>query len=200
MDRTDTNNQTFDELEQIRADFQVLKNKFEQQEIVNDKLLRSTMSTKVGGLKRLQLLEYLSGIIVIAVSPWAFHFNPSIGASWWFIGATDLMMIFSMIMTVRYNRKVVRSNTQDVNLREFCENVKELRQKWMDWLKIAIPMVIVWLSWLVTETWLHADNHKLALVAIAAMLVGGTVGGIIGNRNRRKIIRDCEEIIAQIDN
>lgn len=189
-----------DELEQLRVDYDILKRKLEEQEIVNDKLLRKTMKKRVGSLRKLNIFEYVIAILVIAVSPWAFHYNPSVNASWWFIGATDMMMVFCLVMTIRYNRKVASTNAMDVNLREFCANLKELREKWINWLRIAIPMVLFWVSWLITEIWLHVENHKLAIGTIAGMLVGGTIGGIIGNNQRRRIIRYCDEIIGQIDN
>lgn len=189
-----------DELEQLRVDYDILKRKLEEQEIVNDKLLRKTMRTRVGSLRHINVLEYVCAFFVIAVAPWVFHYNPVVNASWYFIGATDLMAAFSLIMTIRYNKKVVSADAMDVNLREFCANLKELREKWTNWLRIAIPMILFWAGWLVAETWIHTENHKLATGAIVSMLIGGIIGGIIGNRQRCKIIRYCDEIIDQIDN
>lgn len=189
-----------DELEQLRADYNILKSKLEQQEIINDDLLRATMKSRVGSLKHMTVLEYFSAILVIVASPFAFHANPAINASWWFVGFTCVMMVFCLVMTIKYNKKVSRTNTTDVNLREFCENVKELRNRWTNWRKIAIPMIVVWASWLIAETILNSSDIKRALGAIIAMIIGGTIGGIIGNHQRRRIIKYCDELIAQIDN
>lgn len=73
------------------------------------------------------------------------------------------------------------------------------RNKWYDWIKFAIPILIVWLGWLFVEIWLNSSEKKLAVFMIAGLASGALIGGILGHRMNRKVVSDCDEILRQID-
>ena len=187
------------ELEQLKEEYAILKNKFSQQEVINKRLLRETMRQKVRGINNIALVSSLCGVFVVLVSPFAFHYNPVINASWIFVAATDLMMLACIYFNWKYNHKLNDTNLSNCDMKEFAKNVQYTRNKWHNWVKIAIPMVIVWAGWLIAEILMCTDNKKAGLACICGIAVGGVLGCILGFKMNRKVVDHCDEILDQID-
>lgn len=198
MDNIELNNST--ELEQLKAEYAILKNKFSQQEVINDRLLRDTMKQKVKGINNITLTSSLCGVFVILTSPFIFHMNPIINASWAFVAATVVLMLVCIYFNWEYNHRLNDTNIGCCDLKEFAGNVQYTRKKWHNWVRISIPLVIVWCGWLFTEIWLHSEDKKLAMFMIGGLVTGALIGGILGFKMNRKVVSNCDEILDQIDN
>ena len=184
------------ELEQLNADYQLLKKKFDTQEIVNDRLIRSAMKSNVDGIRKVTAVSSACGVAVILISP-IFHYGLS-KTSWAFVAATVVMMLVCIFFEWRNTRKTFKSNIASCNLLEFAEKVKALKAGLNKWLKIGIPMCILWIAWLFIEIFSHAEDKKLAFFFAGGCLVGAVVGGFIGLKMNRSLIGRCDEIISQI--
>lgn len=81
-----------------------------------------------------------------------------------------------------------------------AKQVRRLRQTYKDWMRIGIPMVLVWVIWLLVELYVqHTDNLPIFISIAVGILVGGAVGGWIGDRQNKKYVREMDEIIRQIE-
>lgn len=187
-------------LEQMRADYQQLKDALEHQEIINDRLLREAMDSKVRSMRGTVRASVACGVFVFLGAPFFFHYNPVVNASWWFTGATMLLMAFCIFLDWKFNHKVQSTDLSNCDMLTFSKNVREMKESYAGWIKWAFIIVILWGGWLIIEVLRHADDIKLALPFIVGLLVGLLVGGLIGARMDRKIIRTCGEIISQIEN
>ena len=188
------------ELEQLKEEYAILKNKFSQQEVINDRLIRETMKQKVRGINNIALASSLCGVFVLLVSPFVFHYNEVINASWAFVIATDVMMLACIFFNWKYNHGLNDADPGRCDLKEFAKKVQYTRRKWHDWIKVAIPMIIVWCGWLFVEVWMRTEQKKLAVFMISGLTAGLVLGGIIGFRMNRKVVSRCDEILDQIDN
>lgn len=185
------------ELEQMKNEYEVLKEKLSKQLIVNDKLLKESMKTKLTWLDKEERDEYVTGAVAILLSP---CFRLTFGASWWLIGFTVLMVAFCLFANWWIHRKVGVKHLEAQDMHTVLCNVRKLRQCYADWLKWSIPLIVVWFSWLVAECYLHADDKRYAIGLCISGFVGGCVGGAIGLRIRRKSIRTCDALIEQLEN
>lgn len=187
-------------LEQMRADYLQLKSALETQEIINDKLMRETMKSKVHSMRGPVWVSIICGVFVFFAAPFVFHYNPMIQASWWFTGATMLMMAFCIFLDWKFNHKVQSTNLSDCDMLTFSKHIREMKESYSKWIKWAIIIIILWGAWLAYEVLDNVGEMKLALPFIIGLALGLLIGGIIGLSLDRRIIRTCNEIIDQIEN
>lgn len=185
------------ELEQMKNEYELLKDKLSHQTIVNDKLLKESMKTKLTWLDKEERNEYVYCAVAILLSP-CFHL--AFSASWWLIGFTMLIMVFCSFANWWIHRKVGVKHLEAQDLHTVLCNVRKLRQSYVDWLKWSIPLIVVWFGWLVAECYLRSDDKRYAIGLCISCFVGGCVGGAIGFRIRRKSIRTCDALIEELEN
>lgn len=187
-------------LEQMRADYQQLKERLENQEIINDKLMREAMGGKVRSMRGTVGWSVACGVFVLITAPFIFHYNPLINASWAFTIATMLMMAFCIFLDWKFNHKVQGTDISNCDMLTFSKHVREMKNYYAGWIKWAFVIIVFWAGWLIAEVLLHVEEKKLAIPMVVGMLIGLVAGGLIGYRMDRKIIRTCSEIIDEIEN
>ncbi|MBQ0144182.1 MAG: hypothetical protein KBS78_03255 [Bacteroidales bacterium] len=186
------------ELEQLRSEYAILKNRLDKQEIINDRLLMKTFKVKVKDINSVSWFTYFCGIFVIIVAPFAFHDGP-LGLSWAFIAATDVMMLFCMYITWKWHHDLKDPDSGRLSVKEFTESVRTLKLRYKSWLKYSFAMVSVWLLWMVLEIYRNVDDPAIATTFTVSMLTGGIVGGIIGFSLHHRVVKRCDEILSQIE-
>lgn len=191
------NNET---LEQLRSEYNALKERLANQEIASEKLLRETMKTRVRNIRSIVNVSLVCGIFVIVMSPFVFHYNPVVKASWWFIAGTILMMAFCIVMDAREKRRVREVDAANCDLLTFSKNVKDMKNHYKNWTKWGLLLGVLWVGWLVAEVFMHSEEPRLAISMVAGIVVGLVIGGIAGYRMNVRIVEHCDEIISQIEN
>ena len=186
-------------LEQMRSDYQNLKEVLANQQIINDRLLRETMRGKVGVIKSKAIISIACAVFVILMAPFVFHYNPMINASWVFIIVTELLMIFCLYKDWSIGHKVQGADLASCDLLTFSKDVKELKQKYRNWTKWGLTVGVLWAIWLCAEVWFRAEEPKLAIPMLVGIAVGMTIGLIFGLKMNNQVIEACDDIIAQIN-
>ena len=192
MENNEINNR---ELETMRAQIALLKEKLDKETIVSEKLLRDTMRHKARTINTNAWISVAASIFVII---WALAYIPKEGFSWWFAGATVLMMLVCDFFTWKYH-KDVNAKTMSGDLLTVAKVMTQLRDNYKKWLKYSIAMISVWFVWLSAEFCIRLNDWKLALIMIVALLIGLVIGGFIGLKMHNSVIRNAEEIIKQIE-
>ena len=186
------------ELEQMRSQIGMLKQKLEQQTIVNDRHIRNSMKSKISDLKRTVRGTIFAGIFAVVFAPMTFYIN---GCSLAFIIATAVMLAVCLGLTIV--QKINLGRMMDLsqgNLVETAEKLSKVRTHYKEWYKIAIPMIIVWGGWMIYEmvNVLGVDSPT-AIGFYCGAGVGLLIGGIIGARINRKVVQQANEILVQIE-
>jgi uncharacterized membrane protein YjjP (DUF1212 family) len=192
MENSEINNS---ELETMRAQIALLKDKLDKETIVSEKLLRDTMRHKARNINANAWISVVASIFVIF---WAFTFLPSEGFSWWFIAATILMMLVCDFFTWKYHKNV-NAKTMSGDLLTVAKVMKQLRDNYKKWLKYSIAMIVVWFVWFAIEYCIQLNDWRVAVIMIIALLIGLAIGGFIGLKMHNAVIRNAEEIISQIE-
>lgn len=186
------------ELEQMRSQIGMLKQKLEQQTIVNDRHIRNSMKSKISDLNRTMRGTIIAGIFAVVFCPMYLHIQ---GCSLVFVIATAVMLAVCLGITVV--QKIVLGKMSDLsqgNLVETAERLSKVRTHYKEWYKIAIPMILVWVGWMIYEMVqaIGIESSK-AIGFYCGAGVGLIIGGILGARINRKVVRQANEILSQIE-
>ena len=186
------------ELEQMRTQIGMLKQKLEQQAIVNDTHIRNSMKSKISDLNRTILGTIFAGIFAVIFAPVTFYVQ---GCSLIFVIATAIMLAVCLGLTIvqKINLGSMMDLSQD-NLVETAEKLSKVRTHYKEWYRIAIPMILVWVGWMIYEMVNTIGiESPTAIGFYCGAGVGLLIGGIIGFRINRKVVRQANEILAQIE-
>ena len=183
------------ELEEMRSQISLLKDKLEKQTIVNDGHIRKSMQSKMSDINRTILASIIAGGFALPYCTWYFW---SQGLSIVFVAATALMLTVCLGLTVAKQINLKKMDLSNGNLVEVAEKLGSIRKHYQDWIKIAIPMVLVWFCWLIYEMISTLGATPMTMGFCCGALVGMLTGGFIAMRMNRKVINRATEILDHI--
>ena len=189
------NNNDF-ELENMRQQMTTLKNKLNEQEIVNDRLVRRSMRKEVDTITRRYFIIMVLAVLMVPYGYWCFVKLNNFSVAFWI--ATSIFMLICAGATFYNSRKISNPEMMSHSLVEARQRVASAKKFDADWLKFSIPAVILWFGWFCYETYQIVggiENNWLMYGGI----VGGTIGAIFGFRMHFKTQRQYQEIIDQIE-
>lgn len=163
-------------------------------------MLRKIMKDKARSIKTRIRTSILCAIAVILFSPAAFHYNPVINASWTFILGTDIMMLIAICFSWYATKELYFRDFSSCDIVSFLEDVKKVRKRYLRWIGFGSLLAVLWALWLMHETMQHTAYPEMAEMTIYGMFVGLVIGLIIGLGMDYKNIKNCNEIIDQINN
>lgn len=186
------------ELEQMRSQIGMLKQKLEQQTIVNERHIRNSMKSKISDLNRTVRGTIFAGIFAVLFAPMTFYIQ---GCSLLFVIGTAVMLAVCLGLTIVQKINLGRmTDLSQSNLIETAEKLSKTRTHYKEWYKIAIPMLLAWVGWMIYEM-VNAIGIEspTAIGFYCGAGVGLIIGGVIGARINRKVVQQANEILAQIE-
>ena len=188
------NNENF-ELEDMREQMSTLKKKLNQQEIVNEHLVRRSMKKEVNTITRRYNIVMVLSVLMVPYFYWVFVKLSGFSMAFW-IG-TSIFMLICAGATFYNTRKISDPDMMSHSLVEARKNVASAKKFDVDWLKFGIPAVILWFGWFTYEVYLQ--DNDLANGLFWGGCVGGGVGVIAGFKFHFRTQRQYQEIIDQIE-
>ncbi len=183
------------ELENMRQQMATLKNKLNEQQIVNDRLMRRSMKNQVNSITRRNYILMAVGLLMIPYGYWCFVHLSGLSIPFWIV--TSIMMLICAGATFYNIRMISDPGLMSHSLVEARKKVARAKKFDSDWLLVGIPMVLVWLGWFFYET--YQQNHDYANGLLWGGVVGGIIGAFIGFSLHFKTQRQYQEIIDQIE-
>lgn len=189
------------ELQEMKEQMALLKDSLRKEQIVNDRLLREAMHGKVERIHRKAWVVGLCALYVCTFGIWSFH---ELGLSWYLIGATVAMMIYSVVKTIIIHRRLAANNVMTDDLRTVAHAAKRLKEDYIRSLYGGMAMVFVWFIWLAMEILfgqtVYAESSIMVRGGMLGMLFfGGVIGFLLGYRMHRRVLSLCDDIIRQVD-
>ena len=185
--------ETYKELEEMRQQMAILKNKLESQTIINDRLLRKAMSERVNWINRRYTWTIIFTLFVAApYCWWTFKF---IGMSTPFGLATELLLLYCVGYTVWCGRPLRDKHLMQGDLLQVATTVVKAKKRDGNWMLQGIPFLILWLGWFFYELYEKYGNYYIFIPAI----IGGLIGGGIGLNIHFKTQRKYKEILERIE-
>lgn len=183
------------EIEEMRNQMAMLKDKLNHENIVNDKLMRDLMKQKAKSIKTHSWISLAGSIMVIVMAPSLF---PHYGVTWWCVGYTELMMSACIIATIIYFRNF-SPDMMNGNLLDVAKRMRKMKRDDRRWHRIGYPMLAVWVVWFVWDLLRNVNDAVMVRSMIVGLAIGLVAGGIIGEFMRKKDKQDIDDIIKQAE-
>lgn len=185
------------ELEEMRSQIGILKDKLEKQEIINAEHIRRSMKSNMSDISKTVTITIFLGVFALVYCTWFFwsqEYSPA------FVISTAVMLAICIGLTISQRITLSKMDFSKGNLIETAQNLNKVKAHYKDWHKIAIPTIVIWFAWLMygTISILGIDS-PMAIGFCCGGAVGGIIGGILGFRINRKIVRKTTEILEQIE-
>ena len=183
------------ELEEMRSQVALLKKKLDKQTIINDTHIRNSMKSKRSEMTRTIAVTIFAGVLSLPYCTWIFC---KYGFSLYFIVATDIMLAVCIGLTIKQRLTLKNLDFTQGNLVDVAEKLNKVKTHYHEWIKIALPMILIWVSWLVYEILTKMEPSPMQMGFLSGSVVGVVLGGFIGFRVYRKIVRNSTEILSQL--
>jgi hypothetical protein len=189
------NNMNEAQFEDMRRQMNTLKNKLEQQEIVNDRIIRRSMKQEASQISRRYNIIMVLCILMIPYTYVVFKMNLGLSLTFW-IG-TSIFMLICAGATYYNSLNIANANMMSKNLVEVGQKMARAKKFDANWLFFGIPAVIVWLAWLVWE--LYQQDADVARYSLYGVVCGAVLGSVIGIKIHTKTLQQYQNIIDQIE-
>ncbi|MBP5799521.1 MAG: hypothetical protein J6W43_06385 [Prevotella sp.] len=184
------------ELENMRQQMTTLKNKLNQQEIVNERLMRRSMRNEVNTITRRYYIIIALGIFMVPYGYWCFVKLSGLSILFWIV--TSIFMLICAGATFYNTRKISDSGLMNRSLVEARQKVASAKKFEANWLFFGIPAVILWLGWFFYEIY-QINGGSIYNGLFLGGCIGGIIGAIAGINLHFKTQRQYQEIIDQIE-
>ena len=188
------NNENF-ELEDMRQQMETLKKKLDQQEIVNDRLIRHSMKKTAGNISRRYYFIMVLCLLMIPYSYWAFVVLSGFSIPFWIF--TCIVMMVCLGGTY-YNSRNLDLDMMTNSLVDVRRHMARAKKFDANWLFVGIPLVIVFLGWFLYESY-RIHDYAISNGLFWGGCIGGVIGAICGFSLHFKTQRQYQEIIDQIE-
>ena len=184
------------ELEEMRSQIGLLKEKLEKQTIVNEQHIRRSMKSKMSDLTRTVAITIFAGVFALVYCTWFF---------WWqdlslaFTVVTAVMLTVCIALTILQRVRLKSIDLSQSNLVGAAKSLAKIKKHYREWHWVAIPMLVVWFGWLMYEVVSRLGTEPYVIGFCCGAVVGGLVGGFIGFRINRKMVRKISEILTEIE-
>ena len=180
---------------EMRNQIDLLRKKLEKEQIITERMLKQTMKSRIGIIRRQAVKESISACVCFILFP-ALHYVCNL--SWMFIIATLLLAICSIAATWYFQRPINEGLlTKDV--RTVIHYVKQLKRRYQICIISTTPLIIPWAFWFWKE-YTKAMNlpEEFSPHTLAVIVGSACIGLAIGLSWDRKVIHTCNELIDQL--
>ena len=193
MENNENNN--LNELDQLKAQYETLKQQFDQQEIVNDRLMKSSIKSNVDFYMRYRWKQYLLYPVALLcgllITKWEFGNNLSLRLFW--MSYCLVSFAVEMWMLRKLHVKTIENNDL-LTLSNQARRFKKLFTLFT--ILSAVPMLILSVGLFAHTGYDHFPSFGRFLAVLCFTLVFFVGIGVIGFRH---VTRPCDDIIQKIE-
>ena len=193
MEQQENNN--LSELDQLKAQYETLKQQFDQQEIVNDRLMKSSIKSNVDFYMRYRWKQYLLYPVALLcgllITKWEFGNNLSLRLFW--MSYCLVSFAIEMWMLRKLHVKTLENNDL-LTLSNQARRFKKLFTLFT--ILSAVPMLILSVGLFAHTGYDHFPSFGRFLAVLCFTLVFFVGIGVIGFRH---VTRPCDDIIQKIE-
>ena len=188
-------NENYD-LENMRQQMTTLKNKLNQQEIVNDRFICRSMKNEVNKITHRYNIIMAIGLLMVPYGYWCFV--KLCGLSYFFWIVTSIFMLICVGATFYNSRKISDPELMSHSLVEARKKVASAKKFESNWLLFGIPTVILWMGWFFYEIY-QIQGGDFNNGFFWGGFIGGIIGAICGIKMHFKTQHQYQDIIDQIE-
>jgi hypothetical protein len=186
------------ELGEMRQQISLLKGKLNDQEIVNDSIIRKVVQEKMDTINKAGWGIVVFGILEIPLVLWVF--KGLCGFSWLFCIITALYVLATLIFQISMNVLLQRQIHLNDNLLEVSKQLVNMKRRNMKQLYFAFPFTILWTGLLIWEVYKNQGIGELDFQTVAFIIIFGVVMGVVvGLSVFFKRYNAMKDLISQIE-
>lgn len=175
--QTNNNNIPQNEVDELREQLALFKQRLDQQEIISDRLMRRSMNARISIFTRTGVI---ADIVVLLIMPLVFWAFSKIGASWYF----GLILLLGVIVELAYNitchRQIQRLFTEGNDLLTVRRGLLKFKKAERQAMLISLPLITLWALALCWQLGVFADNPTASVAAIGIRVgIGFCIGTLI---------------------
>ena len=171
---TNNNPIPMNEVDELRQQLVLFKQRLDQQEIVNDRLLRRSMNARLNIFTKTSVIMDVIGLLVMPIILIALH---AIGVPW-YLGAFVLLgVIIELSCNIVEHRQLQRLFADGNDLLTVRRGLLRFKKTERMWMLIAVPLIILWL---LAFYWQQGVFTGELTGAAAAGLVTSAIGVFFG--------------------
>lgn len=182
------------ELDEMRQQMAILKDKLESQTIVNDRFIRRSIKRGLSTINRRYLVMAIIALLMIPYGYWAFVMLNGLSVALWL---AMCVLMLAVVGFIYFNGSVLRDdNLMGGNLVEVKRKLALAKKRDGNWPWFGIPVALAWASWAVYEMAQKAGGGEYL---VPCCIVGMLIGALIGLRVHFKTQRHYRDIIEQLE-
>ncbi len=166
------------EFEEMRQQINLLKGKLDDQQIVNDNIIRRVIQEKVDTIHKVGWRVVLFGILEIPLVLWVFR--ELCGFSWMFCAITALYVLVTVIFQVCLNMSLQRQIRPNDNLLAVGNQLVSLKKRNVKQLYFSLPFSVLWTGLLIWEAYKNQifpmDFETFVFIVIFGVVLGLVIG------------------------
>ena len=187
------------ELNEMRQQMALLKEKLDRQEIVNDQLVRKAVQGKINAITRMRRVKRFWLIACIIFVP--LMLIQAIGLPVWFAVATDLFLALSLFYHEYYMDGIDDHNLSSQGMLQVSQRAARLKRQTRRWLWVGIPLLVIWMlafCYLINNyTWFNIQDNEIAIGLVTGLIVGSFLGFLMYKKQQR-MVDDLQEAIDDV--
>lgn len=176
---TQTNNSNIpqNEVDELREQLALFKQRLDQQEIISERLMRRSMNARISIFTKTGVI---ADIVVLLMMPLVFWAFSKMGASWYL----TLILLLGVIVELAYNiichRQIQRLFTEDNDLLTVRRGLLKFKKAERQAMLISLPLITLWALALCWQLGVFADNPTASVAAIGIRVgIGFCIGTLI---------------------
>ena len=194
--QNEMNNMNEYQFEDMRQQMNTLKKKLEQQEIINDRVIRQSMRKSANSINRRYTICSILCLVMIPYGYWAFVvLNGSSIGVWITLSVLMLITFGYSIYNGRHLRDKNLFGKDLIGVRQKMAKAKKLDS---NWLMFGIPAATIWVGYFLYDKYVQMSNYDFKFFA-GLMLVSAVIGGLAGLKIHYRNQDNYQEIIDQIE-
>lgn len=185
-----------DELQQMREQLHLLKDKLSQEHIITEKVIRRAVRDKISLIRRRSMGMITLGCLAVVLCPATLFVS---GFSFVYTALTTLFLLISVIAEI-YSINMIKSPAiMSNNLLSVGVNATRAKRFQQRWLIIGLLFLAIWLPWGAYELSFIYPNPREFHIMLISGAVGGVIGGIVGGSVYYRNQRELTEIVDHIE-
>ncbi len=184
------------EIEEMRSQISLLRNKLEKQQIINDSMIAAAIKQNVAAIERRMRLPLVGGVFALVYCPFAF--SRILDLSMPFVVFTEMMLVCAIVGTYCQVRLIPTAADRGSDIAEFVRRLDKFDRFRKRQLIAGMIMLTVFFAWFLKDLSANYGTEEFyaMLVGVCVGLVFGLVIGLKNyfgiSRRLRDLHRDAE--------
>ena len=185
----------YQELEQMREDYAALKERFDKQQIINDRLMEKAFKSDVRWLSA----DKLSGLIAGALGiPLVIAISIIKHVDWWFPAAVSVFIVIAIWAMLRMYKDLSKETLYEEDILSATKKVKRFKQQYHRYLFVFMAVGVI-LAGSYAPTVYHSWSTPEQGMKMVLFLVLTVVAlCIIGVLYYKRLMKACDSILERL--